>query len=350
MKSSYDLYSFASINKTLTNVTIELNSNCNWRCKHCYIDDYSSSSILNLDILDKLFNDLRSLGVIQIVFTGGEIFLRKDLLEIIKLARGYFFNVSLFTNASLLNENIVKQLSDLNIEGISCTLFSMEEDIHDKFTENRGSLKKTLNNLKLLYKYGLLVEVKHIVTTMNQYEYEGIAKYCEEMGFKFLATTSIMPKRDDDQSPLELAVGKRYLEKNLDKIDYYRKFSSHIKNEELFVCNGTRYSLFIQSNGDIHPCNNHLRKLGNILVNDIKDIWKNSEYLKWLQSLKWKELKECNECESSSYCLRCAGVAHMEHQDVLGCNQIERVNANTRKILSHTRLENKVGKVFGPLC
>lgn len=350
MSYSGDLYEFASLNKTLTSIQIELNSSCNWRCKHCYIDDFNNQSKLSLSVLDKLFIDLRELGVVDMLFTGGEIFLRDDIIDVLKLARSYFFNVSLFTNVSLLDENLIKSLKDLYIDNISCTLFSMNPEIHDNISQSKGSLLKTLKNLDILKKYNMSVQVKHIITKLNQFEYKEIADYCTEMGFNFLATTSIFPKRDKDRSPLNLKVDEDYLDKNLANIDYYRGYSSQEKNTELYVCNATRYSLSILANGDILPCNNLYKAIGNILDDDIKKVWKNSEYLNWVQSLQWKDLKQCNSCESSKYCIRCGGIALLESSNLLAWNLLKKVSFNISNKISCEGGRNKHGKVHKTNC
>lgn len=147
-----DIYALASKNKTLLSVTIELTTRCNWRCKHCYLPSYVTKGI-SRECLYELFQDLREMGTFELLFTGGEIFTRPDTLEIIRDAREMFFDVKLFTNVSLLNEEIIKALGELNISQVSCTVFSMNENIHDQITSVKGSLKKTVANLNLLKKY-----------------------------------------------------------------------------------------------------------------------------------------------------------------------------------------------------
>ena len=143
-----DIYSLASKNKTLLSVTIELTTRCNWRCKHCYLPSYINRG-LSRECLYDLFQDLRKMGTFELLFTGGEIFTRPDIIDIIRDAREMFFDVKLFTNISLLNENLIKALAELNISQVSCTVFSMNEIIHDQITSVKGSLKKTINNLYL---------------------------------------------------------------------------------------------------------------------------------------------------------------------------------------------------------
>ncbi|MBU1094304.1 MAG: radical SAM protein [Firmicutes bacterium] len=330
MKSSSDLYSFASINKTLTAVTIELNTSCNWRCKHCYIDDFSYEYELSIQVLDKLFQDLRAMGVVDILLTGGEMFMRKDIVDILKLARSYFFDVSLFTNVSLIDIEKIKAIKELFIDHISCTLFSLDECIHDNVTGVKGSLQKVLNNLNLLRVNNINVEVKHIITNLNQNEYEKIVEYCNLMGFKYRLTPTIWSKRDNDREPLNFKVSEDYLRENILKIDDLRNTTIVKKTDDLYICNATRYSCSILANGDVNPCTNLNVKIGNILENNIRSIRENSEYLNWVQNLKWSVLNECKTCDVSEYCMRCGGISLIEHGDLLTCNKFENTVARIR--------------------
>ena len=79
------------------NVAIELITECNWRCRHCYIpshDNYGLPTEVIIDMLDQL----RLMGTFEITLTGGEIFLREDIMEIVKVARQKFFKIYLYTN------------------------------------------------------------------------------------------------------------------------------------------------------------------------------------------------------------------------------------------------------------
>jgi MoaA/NifB/PqqE/SkfB family radical SAM enzyme len=73
---------------------------------------------------------LRELGTFEIVYTVGEIFSRKD---IIKLTREMHFELILFTNLTLLNEEIVNSLKALYISLISTTVFPLKKKFMMEF-------------------------------------------------------------------------------------------------------------------------------------------------------------------------------------------------------------------------
>ena len=94
-------------------ITLELTAKCNFRCPYCYCvwHEYPALAKPELDaagwcaVLDKCAAD----GVDDILFTGGEVLLRRDLFEILGHARRILpkARLSLFTNASRLNETLI---------------------------------------------------------------------------------------------------------------------------------------------------------------------------------------------------------------------------------------------------
>lgn len=106
----------------MRNAIIEITNKCNWKCKHCYLEG-REESILPTEKIYDIFIQLRKLGVYQLTLTGGEIFTRKDIFDIIEKARSMGFKLNLFSNALLLNQEIANKLASYNINSFSSTIF-----------------------------------------------------------------------------------------------------------------------------------------------------------------------------------------------------------------------------------
>lgn len=128
------VYSRAIKNRNLVSAVIELCAKCNCKCKHCYFPSHESLGLPKEKIFN-IFDQLRKLGCFEITLTGGEMFCRNDIMDIIRKSSEMHFNTVLYSNVSLLNEEKIKKLSELYIKEISCTIFSLDEDIHDSITE-----------------------------------------------------------------------------------------------------------------------------------------------------------------------------------------------------------------------
>ncbi|MEG0619097.1 MAG: radical SAM protein [Bacilli bacterium] len=323
------IYDKAKINNTLVYATIELLTKCNWRCKHCYLPSHNHYGLSKEKIFD-IFKQLRELGCFEIEFTGGEIFYREDTLEILKKAREMGFNVNLLTNVSLLDENKIKSLCDMYIYKIECTIFSLNEEIHDSITGVKGSLKKAMSNIMLMKKYNMKLKIKTILMKDNIDSYKDLKLFCEKHGFDYLATSSIYPKNDGDLSPQELALSIEQLESVIPEIDEIRKFKLKSIDPDKHICNSLRYSLIIDSYGEVYPCNMLRVTLGNVHKQSLKNIWYDSKILRELKDIRWNRLEHCLSCDKNSFCFRCAGLAFLETGNKLDKCPSECKNANIR--------------------
>src|SRR2546422_10867426 len=92
-------------------VSIEVTRRCPLECQHCYNnlpmgDLAARNRELSKEEYVALLDELAEMSVLWLLFTGGEIFARKDFLEIYTHAKRKGFLITLFTNGILINEKI----------------------------------------------------------------------------------------------------------------------------------------------------------------------------------------------------------------------------------------------------
>ena len=98
-------------NHQLYSVIFELTPKCNLNCVHCYLHDHHCSEMLSYNKIIEIIDILYEKEVLFLTFTGGEIFTRKDFLDIYTYAKKKGFIIELYTNASLITEDIISALS-----------------------------------------------------------------------------------------------------------------------------------------------------------------------------------------------------------------------------------------------
>ena len=323
------IYDKAKANNNLVFASIELLTKCNWRCKHCYLPSHDHDGLPKEKVFDVL-KQLRALGCFELEFTGGEIFYREDAIEILKKARELGFNVVLLSNISMLNEYKIKELASMYISRIECTVFSLNEEVHDSITGVKGSLKKCMENAILLKKYNIKLKIKTVLMKENMDSYMDLKEFCDSNDFGYLATTNIYRKTNGDTTPQELSVP---LEKGpliISEIDEIREFTPKVIDKDTHICNSLRYSLMIDTHGIVYPCTMLRIDLGNVYEDTLSDIWYNSKELIELKRKRWSDLHGCLECDKKELCYRCAGVAFLETGDYLGKCPSECINASIR--------------------
>lgn len=74
-------------NHHLYSVIFELTPRCNFNCVHCYLHDHHVSNELPYNAIIQIIDILYEKEVLFITFTGGDIFTRKDFLDIYSYAK-----------------------------------------------------------------------------------------------------------------------------------------------------------------------------------------------------------------------------------------------------------------------
>jgi len=145
-------------NKKPLHVHIRLTSRCNLTCRHCDIwkDNHKRriDKELNCEqwkgVIDKIYNWL---GPLRLDFAGGEIFLRKDVIDIIRYSAEKRFIVGLTTNAFLIDEDKAKQIVDSGLSVINISLDGIIPATHNYIRNNPEAFLKAKNAIDYIRKY-----------------------------------------------------------------------------------------------------------------------------------------------------------------------------------------------------
>lgn len=136
---------------------------CNLNCFGCYAGMYKKDEDLSFDVLDRIMNEAKDMGVYFVVVSGGEPFFRQDLLELFKKHNDMAFHV--FTHGGLLDEELVGKLAKLGnvLPAISVEGFKEETDKR----RGQGHYEKVIKAMDLLKKAGILFGYSATMTKNN---------------------------------------------------------------------------------------------------------------------------------------------------------------------------------------
>lgn len=161
---------------------------CNLQCRMCGIErDIREDEELSVEQIERVFDNLKRLGVIYVSIGGGEPFLRKDLLLVIRLLINKGFIVRLLTNGTLVDEKSIRGLVLAGLREISVSLDTLDPD---KFTYICGEEKifeKIMNSLDIfanvLPRNNRLILINTVVSPLNVKELPGLAEFAGKKGF-----------------------------------------------------------------------------------------------------------------------------------------------------------------------
>jgi AdoMet-dependent heme synthase len=298
--------------------TFELNRRCNLSCRHCYITDRSRRGELNTARVKKALVQLARAGTLSLVFTGGEIFLREDIFELIEFARKLRFDLRLFTNGTLIDDAAARRLASAGVSAVEISLYG-RKTTHDNITLAPGSFDKAVRAVELLRARGVKVVLKTPLTKLNYRDFGWLKRFAKKAGARIQADAVVTPKDDGDKSS---SLKFRLPYKTIGKLYAAEKSANRPLNTENaafnLLCSAGHNLVAIRSDGNVYPCLQLPAPLGNIKRTAFSKIWsgrniKTSRYL----GIKPEELTACFSCKLASKCQRCPGLALLEENDLL---------------------------------
>lgn len=301
-------------------VQLDLTYRCNERCVHCYLDHDDHGEMTTAEI-KYLLKELADAGVFILTLSGGEIFLRKDFFELLEYARRtLMFCVKLKTNAMLIREREAARIRDLGVESVQISIYSHRPEVHDAITVVPGSLKRSLDAVRFLKSQGLRVIIANVLMTQNMQDYPAVRALAAELGVDCTLDPTITPMMDGDRSVLSLGVGQNALRQVfrdsslVGDVEEFCAISTNPDEDALenLPCSAGHTTCYISPYGDVYPCVQFPLPTGNVRKQRFIDIWRHSDAMNDVRSIRVKDLTTCTSCSHVSSCSRCPGLAFLE--------------------------------------
>ena len=308
---------------------IELTSRCNLKCIHCYIPrkpdksgNYCSRSIhgaeeLSYSEIIDILNQIQKEGCLWLTLTGGEPLIRKDFLDIYTYAKKKGFLVTLFTNGTLITEEIADYLKEYPPFKIEVTLNGITEETYEKITGVPGSFQKCLRGIQILLERNLPLTLKSNGMRLNQNEILKIREYAEGLGAKFRYDSIILPKLDGSKEPCQLRLSPEEIigiEYQDDKMrEEWRKWfkSDHSlqDSDNLFRCGDGLFN--IDPYGELQLCYALRKPSFNLRQGSFKKGF--YHFLSEIRSTKYQSDSKCKDCKIWWLCHQCPARAQLEN-------------------------------------
>jgi len=269
-------------------VFIELTSQCNERCLHCYAESAPErNDFLSFDEIHNSLQQVRQLGRPFIQFTGGDPLIHRDLIRLVQVAHQLDFQgMEIYTNGLLLTDKMLTQLKPYQPQ-LSFSIYADCAEIHDAITRVQGSWKRTLAAMQRSVEQGFDVRVGVVIMQEN-------AEHIAELA-QFLEANFGVPAKHIRFDPVN-SVGRgntTFLPEHI-----------NIQSSHAIAQGETRRGkLCLASNGDVYPCifSRKLR-LGNIREQSLQQMFADLHYRDASQTTetRWKTCQEqlsCSDCQ-----------------------------------------------------
>lgn len=151
---------------------------CNYRCKGCNVWREQDQKELTTDEIKRGLDILKRLGIVEIVFSGGNPLIRDDAEEIIEYA-SRFFVTTVYDNGSMA----AKKIEALrNVDFVAISIDSLDAAKNDYIKGVEGSWRKSMETVETLYNEGIKVSVTPTISQLNLYEIVDITNYFSQKG------------------------------------------------------------------------------------------------------------------------------------------------------------------------
>jgi radical SAM protein with 4Fe4S-binding SPASM domain len=284
-----------------------------------------------------VLDELAGLGGLIVVFTGGEVFLRRDNLELVSDARERGFAVVLFTNGSQMSETIARRLHDLAVLGVEVSLRGGNAATHDAVTGVPGSFAHACRAVELLRRNSVRVKIKCNLIRSNRGDtVDQVIALARELDAEYTFDPGIFPRRDGNTVPTRERLDAEALMEVYCDARIGRRFNwtdphSQVEQADGRLCGAGRNTMAIGPDGSVYPCVPLRIAAGNVRQTPLASIWRDAPIFARLRSLTNKDLEPCGACDLRRFCGRCSAMAHNETGNLLGCAPMVRTIAGVKK-------------------
>ncbi len=339
------LEEFESKNKPVS-AYLHLTNKCNLHCVGCYSWDEKRNKYQDLttsELLDAL-DKLADAGVENLVFSGGEPLLRKDIRDILFHAKeiAKIPNVILITNGTIFDKNKFEALSQY-VDVVSVSVDGFSSDC-PSFLRDKNIFKRIVRSIESLKTVGASVNIIPTVHHLNAANLAEYAKLASQLGvtLSFSIFTScfegemkdFIPNNDDIN-----IIGDFMIESNLPVED-----TPMISGEQLVAenyCGAGRTLISIGTDGNVYPCHMLMYDefcIGNIKDGSIEELRNSSSNYKIFESLTVDDINECFECPFKYLCGGgCRARSYLKHSNLTSkdpyCNLYKKYYEENAKFL-----------------
>lgn len=300
----------------LTSIHIEIISQCNERCLHCYIPHENKVSKIEPDLFYNIIEQCKDMKLLHLTLSGGEPMLHNNFCDFLRICRESNFSINVLSNLTLLNDQIIKEMKANPLLGVQVSLYSMDARIHDEITQIKGSFKKTKKAILSLIENDIPLKISCPILKQNKNNYIDVIKWAKKHKIHVGNDYVILARYNHTTKNLKHRLSINEVKEviyniamnDAEYINELKKEAEKKKNMSAndFVCSVCSSSMCISDKGIVHPCAGWQDyNVGNIKNTPLKEIWNNSKKVNFLRNLKKKDFPECLECSEKNYCTMC---------------------------------------------
>lgn len=299
---------------------LNITDNCCFKCIMC--GQWKGKSVNELHTKEwcDVLIQLKDLGVNEIVLSGGEPFMRIDLIDIVAFAKQLNFKIGVITNGHLLDREKIKSSIESGVSSFSISLDAINEKF-DNIRGVKGAYEKVMSTCEILSEYkkgGLSVDLYFTLMKTTLDHYKDVYAIAEKFNFPFVVNLfdftpyffkSLKPDKDnfwidnayDSEKlrnlQLDFISRKNKNSKSLyhtyTEIEYFRRYFNDPLQEGI-PCVVSQQRIGIDPQGNVYGGCWSMHTFGNLKEKSLKEIINSYEYKSAHKSMFFKKCPGCS--------------------------------------------------------
>lgn len=309
---------------------------CDQRCKHCYIFSEGHPRIITADWgqLQHIYSQIKDFCCREgrrpyIYLTGGDPILHPDFRRLLSMFREDGVRFCIMGNPFHLTDAECSFMRSCGCVKYQLSLDGLEAT-HDSFRKP-GSFRATLGAIPIIKRSGMWCTVMSTVSRVNMAEIPQLIDLVDELGVDVYAVGRYCPTSTDKAfdsdvhiSPMEY---RQFLQTCWDKYEQHKNSATTFQLKDhlwsLFLyekglvtasdcdcdggCNCAKNHVTILPDGDIYACRRMDSKVGNVLKEDLYDVWHGANMDAYRQ---YDSFVKCRKCQLKNICRGCPAVTY----------------------------------------
>jgi radical SAM protein with 4Fe4S-binding SPASM domain len=305
---------------------LALTYRCNNDCSHCYNARPRSFPELSTTQWKNVLDRLWHLGISHIVFTGGEPTLRADLPELVAYAQQLGQITGVNSNGRrFADKQYVLELINAGLDHVQITLESHDPSIHDQMVRSEHAWEQTVQGIRNVIDSSLYVMTNTTLLRQNSPYLDQTLRFLSDLGVPTIGLNALIyagkGREIDSGIPEEelhslLELARKMTDENQQRLIWYtptQYCNFDPVQMELGVkgCTAALYSMCIEPNGDVLPCQSYYQPVGNLLNDEWESIWQHPLCV----GLRERQIipQKCRPC---SFLSECGGGCPLYHQEI----------------------------------
>lgn len=268
---------------------LHLTQRCNLKCKYCYnAKNLGKTEDMTTEQWMRILDRLKDKGFNFIVFTGGEVFLRKDILELTKYVKKLNMRLHILTNGTVKIEKDLIEVADI----IEISLDAVDHEINAKGRINSDKFDILENILSIPTELRNKIVIKTVLSKNNRNSIIETREKIREEGFRENQIILQQPNSPDEAD----VYPEQVVPREPHAFDAGR----------ITKCNACYEVIGINSDGKIYPCQ-ALIKQNLFLANIFDDDWLKSIEESKITEVFYNDDVNQSECGLCKYRYICGG-------------------------------------------